>query len=267
MLAASRLSDKNSSTVLPRAEQVSTDIEEGVCMPATRLRVLYVTLFVTLDLWMRGQVSVHIAYQLLQKGARLPTAYRSLGLPGFRPFTQVGVGCGSFHCVCVCLSATKALTASTPHGTLWSTLCALTCRRTSSSRIRVQVTSRYSRPRARLVVVAATVASTVRQLDHIENVLESAHLHLVCCLPASPRALLSCQVTTRDSTLMQGATVHTEYIDRDAFSDKRIVEPYRLPAHVYAARVRLHVGTEAPCSCFIGRPVFEGLAYDQVRLE
>jgi hypothetical protein len=31
--------------------------------------------------------------------------------------------------------------------------------------------------------------------------------------------------------------------------------------------VRLHVGTEAPCSCFIGRPVFEGLAYDQVRLE
>jgi hypothetical protein len=35
------------------------------------------------------------------------------------------------------------------------------------------------------------------------------------------------------------------------------VEPYRLPAAVNAAKVRLHVGSQAPVTAFIGRPVFE----------
>lgn len=39
------------------------------------------------------------------------------------------------------------------------------------------------------------------------------------------------------------------------------MEAYRLPSHIDAGKVRLHVGTDAPCSCYIGRPVFEGLNY------
>ena len=138
MLADARSNEDSDSAVLPRAEQIS----------------------------------VHMAYELLKQGAHLPSAYRSLGLPGFRKDVQTYI----------------FVTDAGP--------------------------------------------------GHIE-------------------------VTTKDNSLMTGVTVHTEYIDREAFTDKRIVEPYRLPAHVYAARVRLHVGEQAPCSAFIGRPVFEGLAYDK----
>ncbi|GCA62296.1 ribose 5-phosphate isomerase, type A [Kipferlia bialata] len=40
------------------------------------------------------------------------------------------------------------------------------------------------------------------------------------------------------------------------------MEAYRLPSHVMAAKVRLHVGDLAPTSCFIGRPTFEGLSFN-----
>jgi hypothetical protein len=43
-------------------------------------------------------------------------------------------------------------------------------------------------------------------------------------------------------------------------ADKEKIEPYRLPASWHAARVRLRVGTEAPCTAFIGRPIFENHA-------
>jgi len=57
--------------------------------------------------------------------------------------------------------------------------------------------------------------------------------------------------------LLHGLVVHVEHIDRDEEFDTELVEPYRLPAAVNAAKVRLHVGSHAPVTAFIGRPVFE----------
>jgi hypothetical protein len=65
------------------------------------------------------------------------------------------------------------------------------------------------------------------------------------------------RVTCHDGNLLAGAAVHIEHIDRDEGTDREKVEPYRLPAAVNAAKVRLHVGSEAPCTAYIGRPVFE----------
>jgi hypothetical protein len=69
-------------------------------------------------------------------------------------------------------------------------------------------------------------------------------------------------VTVRDASLLEGLIVHVEYIDRDNVENKELVEAYRLPAVRNAARVRLHVGSAAPVTAFIGRPVFEGNNYD-----
>jgi hypothetical protein len=68
------------------------------------------------------------------------------------------------------------------------------------------------------------------------------------------------RITTWDNALLRGNIVHVEYIDRDMIADKEKIEPYRLPASWHAARVRLRVGTEAPCTAFIGRPIFENHA-------
>ncbi|HLF25823.1 MAG TPA: hypothetical protein VJG32_05765 [Anaerolineae bacterium] len=65
------------------------------------------------------------------------------------------------------------------------------------------------------------------------------------------------KVTSRDGRLLRGLVVHVEHIDRDEEFDTELVEPYRLPAAVNAAKVRLHVGSHAPVTAFIGRPVFE----------
>ena len=64
-------------------------------------------------------------------------------------------------------------------------------------------------------------------------------------------------VTAKDTALLNGVVVHVEHIDRDKEFDKEKVEPYRLPASINAAHVRLHVGDHAPVTAFIGRPVFE----------
>ena len=64
-------------------------------------------------------------------------------------------------------------------------------------------------------------------------------------------------VTCKDLRLMKGAPVHVEHIDRDKEFDKEKIEPYRIPAISNAANVRLHVGSHTPCTCYIGRPVFE----------
>jgi len=122
-------------------------------------------------LQMPDQISLQLAYKMLSQGTPVPTAYKSLGLPGHRDFTQTYI-----------------------------------------------------------------------------FVTDPGPGHL--------------EVTTRDNALMQGVTVHNEYIDRGTIDDKDIVEAYRLPAHLYTAQVRLHVGVEAPCSAFIGRPTFEGLGYN-----
>jgi hypothetical protein len=65
------------------------------------------------------------------------------------------------------------------------------------------------------------------------------------------------KVTSQDARLLRGLFVHVEHIDRDEEFDTELVEPYRLPAAVNAAKVRLHVGSYAPVTAFIGRPVFE----------
>jgi hypothetical protein len=74
-------------------------------------------------------------------------------------------------------------------------------------------------------------------------------------------------VTVRDSELLRGLIVHIEHIDRESVSDKSIVEAYRIPPLRMAARVRLNVGIETPCTAFIGRPTLEGGSYKLGRLK
>ena len=74
-------------------------------------------------------------------------------------------------------------------------------------------------------------------------------------------------VTVRDSDLLKGLIVHIEHIDRENVSDKSVVEAYRVPPLRTAARVRLHVGVETPCTAFIGRPTLEGGSYKLGRLK
>jgi hypothetical protein len=65
------------------------------------------------------------------------------------------------------------------------------------------------------------------------------------------------RVTSRSKALMDGIAAHVEHIDRDKISSKELVEAYRLPAAINAAKVRLHIGDSVPVTAFIGRPVFE----------
>eukprot|EP01061_Rhynchopus_euleeides_P013820 TRINITY_DN23_c0_g1_i4.p1 TRINITY_DN23_c0_g1~~TRINITY_DN23_c0_g1_i4.p1 ORF type:complete len:2139 (+),score=1003.49 TRINITY_DN23_c0_g1_i4:111-6527(+) len=70
------------------------------------------------------------------------------------------------------------------------------------------------------------------------------------------------ETTVQDKELLRrGIVVHIEHIERSASSDRSLVEAYRLPSHVTAATVRMHVGDLAPTSCFIGRPTFEGMGF------
>ncbi|MBA4026836.1 MAG: hypothetical protein C0473_01200 [Cyanobacteria bacterium DS3.002] len=64
-------------------------------------------------------------------------------------------------------------------------------------------------------------------------------------------------VTCNNVRFLRGMVVHVEHIDRDKEFNKDLIEAYRLPAAINAARVRMHIGTDAPCTAFIGRPVFE----------
>ncbi len=63
--------------------------------------------------------------------------------------------------------------------------------------------------------------------------------------------------TVLEKELLAGTIVHVEYIDRDGIANKDILEAYRMPAIRYAARIRLQVGDETPCSVYFGRPVFQ----------
>jgi uncharacterized protein (UPF0264 family) len=64
-------------------------------------------------------------------------------------------------------------------------------------------------------------------------------------------------VTCSSQRLLDGTVVHIEHIDRDGERDREKLEPYRLPAAINAARVRLHAGSSAPCTAYVGRPIFE----------
>jgi len=64
-------------------------------------------------------------------------------------------------------------------------------------------------------------------------------------------------VTCLNASLLAGVVVHVEHIDRGAIDDREIIEAYRLPAPLNAARVRLQTGIAAPCTAYVGRPLFE----------
>lgn len=66
--------------------------------------------------------------------------------------------------------------------------------------------------------------------------------------------------TVRRSDLLNGTIVHVETIDRDGIDNRGQIEAYRIPAIRDVARIRVHIGDEAPCSVYVGRPVFEGWA-------
>ncbi|MGD9823247.1 LOG family protein, partial [Desulfobacter sp.] len=71
------------------------------------------------------------------------------------------------------------------------------------------------------------------------------------------------KITAQDRSMLDhGIVVHIEHIDRSETGDRSLMEAYRLPSHITAARVRQHVGDLAPTSCFIGRPTFEGLSFN-----
>jgi hypothetical protein len=64
--------------------------------------------------------------------------------------------------------------------------------------------------------------------------------------------------TAKDDEYLHGVIVHVEHLERGLEQDRKRVEAYRRPAPLNLPRVRLHVGGDAPCSSYVGRPVFEG---------
>lgn len=63
--------------------------------------------------------------------------------------------------------------------------------------------------------------------------------------------------TTKTLERMKGVVVHVEHLERGKYQDRNQMEPYRIPSIKTIAKVRLHVGSDAPCSSYVGRPVFE----------
>lgn len=61
--------------------------------------------------------------------------------------------------------------------------------------------------------------------------------------------------TTRFSDWMQGAIVHVEHLERPNHRPREVIESYRIPSIIDFARVRLHVGSSAPTTYFVGRAV------------
>lgn len=70
--------------------------------------------------------------------------------------------------------------------------------------------------------------------------------------------------TTRRSENLRGVVVHIEHLERGNTQDREAVEPYRIPAPQSISRVRLHTGTQAPVSSYVGRPMFEGNVADSL---
>lgn len=69
--------------------------------------------------------------------------------------------------------------------------------------------------------------------------------------------------TVRRADLLKGTIVHVETIDREGIANRDQIEAYRIPAIRDVARIRVHIGDAAPCSVYVGRPVFEGWSADQ----
>lgn len=61
--------------------------------------------------------------------------------------------------------------------------------------------------------------------------------------------------TTRFSNWMKGAIIHVEHLERPGHLPRENIESYRIPSIIDFARVRLHVGSSAPTTYFVGRAV------------
>ncbi|KAF8997404.1 hypothetical protein BDQ17DRAFT_857894 [Cyathus striatus] len=59
--------------------------------------------------------------------------------------------------------------------------------------------------------------------------------------------------TTRKTRWMRGAIVHVEHLERPQNLTRDSIESYRIPSIVDFARTRLHTGSEAPNTYFVGR--------------
>ena len=68
--------------------------------------------------------------------------------------------------------------------------------------------------------------------------------------------------TTKTLERMNGVVVHIEHLERGNHQDRNQMEPYRIPSIKTVAKVRLHVGSDAPCSSYVGRPVFESKHFE-----
>ena len=64
------------------------------------------------------------------------------------------------------------------------------------------------------------------------------------------------QGTVTNTDYLQGIIVHIEHLER-ANQGRNQIESYRIPSNQDVAMVRLLVGSDAPMSSYVGRPVFE----------
>ncbi|OWF54106.1 uncharacterized protein LOC110445682 [Mizuhopecten yessoensis] len=61
--------------------------------------------------------------------------------------------------------------------------------------------------------------------------------------------------TTKSNDWMKGAIVHVEHLERPRHLPREKIESYRIPSILDFSKVRLHVGTQAPTTYFVGRRV------------
>ncbi|KAJ3174574.1 hypothetical protein HDU87_007056 [Geranomyces variabilis] len=69
--------------------------------------------------------------------------------------------------------------------------------------------------------------------------------------------------TTRKQDWMRGVIVHVEHLERPGHLPRRECESYRIPSIVDFGRVRLHVGSAAPTTYYVGRMMRDGGNFDQ----
>lgn len=69
--------------------------------------------------------------------------------------------------------------------------------------------------------------------------------------------------TTRYKEWMDGAIVHVEHLERPNHLDRQHIESYRAPSVLDFSRVRLHVGSTAPTTYFLGRAVKDSGNFDE----
>jgi hypothetical protein len=70
--------------------------------------------------------------------------------------------------------------------------------------------------------------------------------------------------TTQYPGYLRGVIVHVEHLERGVTRSREELEPYRIPSPRTVARVRLHTGSAAPVSSYIGRPLLDGTVDDSL---